>query len=261
MQLERASRALSDCSVFVSQQDLDTGMELGIVPRDAVARGRAVVIRDPVDLGQFSRVPDADAASLRVDLGADRSTQVVSLVQRLSEPKTPLVFVEAMKKVIARSPGVAIWIVGDGALRPATERAVAEAGLDSQTRFLGLRKDIPALLTASDVVVHSSLREGLPLVVLEAFSVGAPLVATDVGGVAEVVKDGENGLLVPPADPGALARAIAAVLDGPADARRRADAAKGAVLPFSATTKLGEQHELYLRLLGARGVALSRGLA
>ena len=174
MQLERVFvGALRLLGVRLADRTSTPGSSSGS-SRDAVARGRVVVIRDPVDLDQFTRVPEADAASLRVDLGADRSTQVVSLVQRLSEPKTPLVFVEAMKKVIARSPDVAIWIVGDGALRPATERAVAEAGLDSHTRLLGLRKDIPALLTASDVVVHSSLREGLPLVVLEAFSVGVP---------------------------------------------------------------------------------------
>src|SRR5439155_14108472 len=130
--------------------------------------------------------------------------------------KTPLIFVEAMHQVAARHLAAFIWIVGDGQLREPTERAIAEAGLAGRTRFLGLRKDVPALIAASDVVVHSSLREGLPRVVLETLHAGTPLVATAVGGVPEVVKDGVNGLLVPASDAPALAAAIASALDDPA---------------------------------------------
>ena len=206
VQLEKLSPALCDCTVFVSEDDLDEGRHLRIVPRDARAHGRAAVIRDPVDLAAYERVPDAERTELRVSLGVADARPVVSLVQRLSEPKTPLVFVEAIKEVVRARPDVAIWIVGDGKLREPTERAIAEAGLAHRTRFLGLRKDIAAVISASDVVVHSSIREGLPLVVLETLQVGSPLVATAVGGVPEVVRDGENGLLVPPSDPAALAR-------------------------------------------------------
>jgi glycosyltransferase involved in cell wall biosynthesis len=254
VQLEKASRVLCDYSVFVSTEDLDTGSGLGILGPDAVARNRAGVIRSPVDLAAFERLSGAARAAFRADLGVEGSTSVVSLVQRLSEPKTPLVFVEAMRAVVRRHPGVAIWIVGDGKLREPTERAVGEAGLAPRTRFLGVRKDIAALLSASDVVVHSSIREGLPRVVLETLNVGTPLVATAVGGVPEVVKDGENGLLVPPSNAHALATAIVAALDDPSGAKLRSEQGRRAVLAFSAPRALGEQHALYERLLRARGI-------
>jgi glycosyltransferase involved in cell wall biosynthesis len=123
-------------------------------------------------------------------------------------------------------------------------------------RFLGLRKDMAAVISASDVVVHSSLREGLPRVVLEALAMGTPLVATDVGGVGDVVKDGENGLLVPSQDPAALARALDRSLADPVERARRAERGRAAVHPFSARKMLDDQHALYARLLARKGIAL-----
>jgi glycosyltransferase involved in cell wall biosynthesis len=136
------------------------------------------------------------------------------------------------------------------------ERAAAAAGLASQVRFLGLRKDVPAILSASDVLVHSSLREGLPRLVLEGLAVGAPVVATDVGGVSDVIQDGVNGLLVPPNDPAALSRAILDTLGDPEAAAKRAQAGLADVYPFSSRKMLDEQHSLYLRLLERKGIAL-----
>jgi glycosyltransferase involved in cell wall biosynthesis len=146
--------------------------------------------------------------------------------------------------------------VGDGPLRAAAEEAAVQAGVAARVTFLGLRKDAPDLLSASDVAVHSSLREGLPRVVLEALAVGTPLVATAVGGVPDVVTDGVTGLLVPPGDPAALARAVVATLAEPAAAAARARAGQAAVQPFTARQMLDEQHALYRRLLARRGIAL-----
>jgi glycosyltransferase involved in cell wall biosynthesis len=251
--LEKVARAACHVSVFVSSQDLDEGIALGIVDRDALADGRAAIIRSGVDLSKVARAGDEARARIRRENGVGDARPVLSLVQRLSEPKTPLVFVEALKAVVARRPDAVAWIVGDGLLRAPTEQAVRAAGLDERVRFLGVSKDVPGVLTASDVVVHSSLREGLPRVVLETLAVGTPLVATDVGGVGEVVRDGENGRLVPPSDPARLAAALLDTLADPAAAAARAERGKRAVDPFSARRMLDDQHALYLRLLRERG--------
>ena len=166
-------------------------------------------------------------------------------------------FVRALPRILADRPDAVAWIVGDGPLRPAVEAAVAEAGLRARVRFLGLRKDIPSVLSASDVLVHSSLREGLPRVVLEALAVGTPVVATAVGGVPDAVTDGVSGLLVPPEDPAALAGAVLATLGDRAGAARRAEAGRTAVRAFSAGRMLEEQHALYQRLLTRRGIVLA----
>jgi glycosyltransferase involved in cell wall biosynthesis len=254
--LERLARRFCDATVLVSQQDLAEGVALGILPAAAAARGEALVIRSGIDLGTIAPLDAAARLALRAAQGVADGRPVVSLVQRLSPPKTPLVFVQALPRILAARPDALAWIVGDGPLRAAAEQAAAEAGVRGQVAFLGLRKDAPHLLAASDVAVHSALREGLPRVVLEALAVATPLVATAVGGVPDVVTDRVTGLLVPPEDPAALAQAVLATLADPAAAAARARAGQAAVRPFAARRMLDEQHALYRRLLARRGIAL-----
>jgi glycosyltransferase involved in cell wall biosynthesis len=257
VRLERLARRLCDTTVLVSQQDLAEGLTLGVLPPAAVARGDAVVIRSGVDLGAVAPLDGSARRAFRTAQGVPDTRPVISLVQRLSPPKTPLVFVRALPRILAERPDAVAWVVGDGPLRASVEQAAAEAGLTGRVSFLGLRKDVPDVLSASDVTVHSSLREGLPRVVLEALAVGTPVVATAVGGVPDVLADGVNGLLVPPEDPAALAGAVLATLADPKAAARRAQAGRAALHPFSARQMLQEQHALYRRLLARRGIALA----
>ena len=257
VRLERLARRLCDATVLVSRQDLAEGIALGVLPTTAVARGEALVIRSGVDLGAVTALDDAARRALRAAEGVPDGRPIVSLVQRLSPPKTPLVFVSALSRILAERPDAVAWIVGDGPLRPAVEAAVAEAGVGARVRFLGVRKDVAAVLSASEVLVHSSGREGLPRVVLEALAIGTPVVATAVGGVPDAVADGVTGRLVPPEDPGALAGAVLATLADPAGATRQAQAGRTAVRAFSARQMLDEQHALYQRLLARRGIALA----
>ena len=255
VKLERLARALCDTTVLVSEKDRDEGLALDLLPR-AAEGDRVAIIRSGVDLSSMVRLPEEERDRFRAGLGVRPGQPVLVLAQRMSEPKTPLVFVEALRAVAARRPDVQGWIAGDGPLRPQVEQAVEQAGLGERVRFLGLRKDMVAVLSAADVVVHSSLREGLPRVVLEALAIGTPLVATAVGGVGDVVKDGVNGLLVPPNDGPALERALLAALQDPQAAARRSELGKGAVHPFSARKMLDDQHALYVRLLARKGISL-----
>jgi glycosyltransferase involved in cell wall biosynthesis len=112
-----------------------------------------------------------------------------------------------------------------GAYRQLLEREAAELGMADRVLFAGYRADAPALLRSFDVFALPSTIEGLPLVVLEAMAAGVPVVATPVGGVGELVRDGETGLLVPPEDPDALAAALRRLLAEPETARRLTEAA------------------------------------
>ncbi len=257
IRLERLARRFCDATVLVSRQDLAEGLALGVLPASAVTRGEALVIRSGVDLTALAPLDAPARRALRAAEGVSGGRPVVSLIQRLSPPKTPLVFVRALPRILADRPDAVAWIVGDGPMRPAVETAVTEAGLRDRVRFLGLRKDIAAVLSASDVLVHSSLREGLPRVVLEALAIGTPVVATAVGGVPDAVTDGVNGLLVRPEDPAALAGAVLATLDDRVGAARRAEAGCTTARGFSARQMLDEQHALYQRLLARRGIALA----
>ena len=111
---------------------------------------------------------------------------------------------------VARVPGATLVILGDGPERPALERRAAELGVPERVRFLGAgtRDDVIALFRAADAALVTSAWENLPHTLLEALAAGTPVIATRVGGIPEVVRDGENGLLVPPRDVAGIAAAI-----------------------------------------------------
>jgi glycosyltransferase involved in cell wall biosynthesis len=164
--------------------------------------------------------PDV-AARLRAELGLGPQP-LVGLFGRLSEWKGQHVFLDAL----AAMEGVQAVIVG-GALfgQEAYEARIREQasrlGLDGRVRFLGFRSDVPELMASMDVVAHTSIvAEPFGRVVVEAMMCGRPVVATRGGGVAEIIRDGETGLLVPPGDASALAAALGTILSDPALAQR-----------------------------------------
>jgi glycosyltransferase involved in cell wall biosynthesis len=147
-------------------------------------------------------------------------------------------------------------IAGDGDARVAFQRLAADLGIADRVHFLGWRRDVPAILANLTVVVLPTVLdfEGTPLAVIEALAAGRPVVATDVGGVSEVVRDGLTGLLVPPRDPSALASAIGRQLDRPREAHAMAAAGQRLVLSMYARDRMVSETEQYLQeLLDARG--------
>lgn len=148
---------------------------------------------------------------------------VIGTVGRLDYQKAPEHLLEAMSRL--RHPAVLVW-VGDGELAGAAARTARRLGIADRVRFLGHRDDVPQLLPAFDVFAMSSRYEGLPCAVVEAQQCGVPVVATAVNAVPDVVIPGETGLLVPPARPDLLARALDHALAHPAEARRWAVAAR-----------------------------------
>jgi glycosyltransferase involved in cell wall biosynthesis len=148
-------------------------------------------------------------------------------VGRLTHQKALPVLLEA----IAAVDGAKLELVGSGADRPALEAIVAARRLEDRVRFAGAlpRHEVLAHLAGARAAVLSSAWENLPHAAVEALAVGTPVVSTAVGGVPEVVRDGENGLLVPPNDPAALAGALRSILDDDALRSRLAAAAKPSV--------------------------------
>jgi len=164
--------------------------------------------------------PDPDTrAQWRQAHGIEPYATVLVHVGRFAPPKNHALLIEAFAQVRADAP-LYLLLVGGGELENAVREQVAELGLQGRVRFLGVRADVADILRASDVFVLSSRVEGNPMSVMEAMAAGLPVVSTAVGGVPELVREGETGLLVPPNDTGALARALQALVDDPA--RRRA---------------------------------------
>lgn len=140
----------------------------------------------------------------------------------------PAKALDVLLEALAELPDISLLLAGDGPERSRLEARAAELGLDARVRFLGARSrgEVLELFRAADASVLTSAWENFPHTVVEALAVGTPVLATSVGGVPEIVRDGENGLLVPPGDPAAFAAAVRRFLGDPAlQERLRAGAA------------------------------------
>lgn len=202
--------------------------------------------------------PDAfaprDRAASRRRLGLEADRPIVLAVGRLHPMKGHVDLIAAVARLRVRVPGLLVLVAGDGPLRSVLPALSAAAGSDEVVRFLGPRPDVPELLGACDLLLHTSRIEGLPSVVLEAMCAERPVVATSVGGVPEAMPPGVGGWLVPARDAGAIAEAVVAALSEPAAAARRAAAGRRLVLArFRADQAARRLEQAYARFLGDVG--------
>lgn len=179
-----------------------------------------------------------------------RTQMRVGLAGRLAPEKGVDVFLKAALKLTRRFPGLEFAVAGDGPDRAKLANCAEAQQLGRGLHFLGRPASMPAFYASLDLLVSASRQEGLPMVLLEGMASGLPVVATRVGEVADVVKQGTTGLLVPPEDPDALAEAIAIVLTD-IDLRQRFSAAGRArvLAEFSLERMAGEYDEIYRRAL------------
>jgi len=150
----------------------------------------------------------------------------IIFVGRLARQKRPDLAVEVARLVRADHPDAELWLVGEGPERGELERLVDTAGIDGAVRLLGARPDLPELLRDSACLLLPSDYESCPYAVLEAMAAGVPVVATEVGGVPELLDDGVEGLLVPPRRPDMAAAAVSRILANPDLARALGDAGR-----------------------------------
>lgn len=179
------------------------------------------IVHSAIDPGRMAAAPIA-----KRELGLDDDVEIVGNVAALVDHKDQKTLVKAMKKVVETWPKCVLVVAGEGELRSELEILIRELGLNSNIKLLGYRDDVPNLLNTFNVFVMSSKLEGLGTSVLDAMAAGVPVVATDAGGLPEMVTDGETGLLVPAQDPEALANAILEALANPQAAQDRASRAK-----------------------------------
>jgi len=216
-----------------------------------LSQERVVTIHNAIDLEPLEVEASMDGLGLRKSFGIGHEEQVVAIVGRLSPEKGHVNFFQAARKILAASPKTRFLVIGDGPLREKLESLSVSLGLGSAVSFLGFRQDVVALMKMSNVVVLSSLREGLPNVILEALALAKPVVATRVGGVPEIIRDGETGLLVPPEEPEQLAGAIIYLLRHPAEGKKLGERGKAVVArEFNVETMAYKIAEVYREVLG-----------
>lgn len=188
-----------------------------LVTREGLNPAKIRVIHNGVNASEFVRV-----STRRIQLfpGLDACKLIVLVGNMLSDVKGHPWLIAAAPTILSEFPETRFIMVGDGILRPAFERSVAENRVEANVLFLGQRSDVADILACCDLAVLPSRAEGFPNAALEYLAAGLPTVASRVGGIPELIEDGVTGLLVPPENPSALSSAILSLLRDPEKARQ-----------------------------------------
>jgi len=206
------------------------------------------VVYEGVDLAWLDSLEPAT-------LPFERTGPVVGIVAHLSQEKGHPVLLKAASALKSHFPSARYVIVGGGSLRDRLEEFCREKGIGEQVYFTGFRADAEALMKRFDVFCLPSLSEGLSSAILAAMATRLPVVATDVGGIPELVDSGVTGYLVPPGDSVALAQALRHLFDDPQLGRRMGEAGRNKVeRQFTIERKLEETERVYLELLERKGI-------
>ena len=209
------------CDGIITTGEFIKGMlvdELGISP------GKIHSIPTGIDAGLFAR---EDGSTVRAELGIGPDVPVIGVVAVLRSWKGHAYLMNAMFKVIKEFPDAILLVAGDGPVRANIELWAKSPGLTPNVMVLGHREDAAAVISALDIAVLPSVAsEGIPQFVLQAMAAGKPVIGTSVGGIPEVVKDGVNGLVVPPVDPESLADAMRFLLKDPEKMKRMGEAGR-----------------------------------
>lgn len=192
---------LTDKVICVCPSDYRKGIEAGIVNEK-----KGVIIQNGIEIEKFQNFEQRKA--LRTKYGLDESVILFGNVGRLHAQKGQRYLLEAFQAVMNKHPHIRLWIIGEGELRCELEKFAQDLDIYDSVHFLGARTDVHELLSAVDIFILPSLWEGQPISVMEAGAAGKPVIATNIDGVADMLINEKNALLVPVKDPNALAVAM-----------------------------------------------------
>ncbi len=261
---QRSSKRVLFNRSLIRQDDRFFGVghavSAALIANEGLPEHRVECIYNGVDLAPFAAVAQHEAlrTEVRRELGLTANEFVVLQVARLNPLKDHLTALRAIERLAARGIPAKLVLAGDGEERSKIEDFVSSHGLAQRVVLLGARRDVPRLMAAADVFLLSSISEGIPLTFIEAMSAALPIVATDVGGCAEVVLHGETGWLAPAQDDNQLASHLESLQRDSLQRRQfgLAGAARAHEL-FSLDRMLAEYSAVYDSLLGQRSIALS----
>lgn len=216
-----------------------------LVNNEGLPRTRIQVVYNGIDLSRSQSEP-CSPCQVRESLGIAKDAIVVLTVARLDPIKDHRTALAAIARAVRQIPQLRYLIVGDGPQRESIEREITSLGLRDTVSMLGTRRDVNAMLSASDIFLLTSVSEGIPVTILEAMAAGVPVVATEVGGVPELVDDGVTGFLAPASDSAALADSIVRLCASAELRRSVAERARQRVASdFSQSTMIDEYARLY----------------
>jgi len=187
--------------------------------KENISSFQSTLVNYGIDQTRFS--PSAVMKDVRAELGIGREKLLVLFIARFTLQKQPLAMIRGFREALQRVPGMHLLMVGDGELKAEAVQLSKELGLDKDITFVTFRQDVPDVLAAADIFVLPSLWEGLPIGLLEAMAMGKAIIASDVDGTGEVLKNGVNGILIRTGNlVGELTEALAGLAQDP-DSRKK----------------------------------------
>jgi glycosyltransferase involved in cell wall biosynthesis len=247
LQMEKLLGRITHHHVALTPEEGKDYLNLGVAKSKNIS-----VIHSGVDLEQFSQGAKQRTRK-RKELNIPADSLVIGYVGWLIPIKGVTYLVKAMAEVAEKYPKSLLVLVGKGDDKGEEEiklrEQVQSLGLTDKVLFLGWRPDVAEITGCFDIFVLPSLNEGMGRVLVEAMAAGLPIVASRVGGIPDLIKNGENGLLVPPAEASAFGKAISDLLSDKEKRNRMGDAGKKVCLPYSAEAMVERINTLYAKLL------------
>ncbi len=231
-----------------------------LIRNEGIPSHRVQVIINGIESERFA-ADRSTRAEVRRELALGSDDLVLLQVARLDPLKDHATALAALSHVVHERPATHLLLAGDGPLRGEIEGRARALGLEPHVRLLGTRRDVDRLLAAADVMLLTSISEGIPLTLLEAMAAGLPVVATRVGGVGEVVEHGRTGLLVQAGDDMTLAQAVLTLADSPVLRNEMGQHGRQRMEQFFSEKRMRERYgELYRELTGERRPSAGNGL-
>jgi glycosyltransferase involved in cell wall biosynthesis len=241
--IERMFAPLTDRVVALTPGERKDYIDLNLYPREKIAK-----IHSGVDVEKFKQVP-VGAVEKKRSLGLEPKGLMVGFVGWLMPIKGPMHLLKAMENVWRDHDDAGLVFIGKGELDVDLRAEALKIGANGRVNFLGWRGDIDEIMPIFDIFVLPSLNEGMGRVLVEAMAAGKPIVASNVGGIPDLVQHGHNGLLVPPGDDQALAAAIRQLINDPAKAKMMGQRGRERCHQFSLAAMIEKIDALYMELL------------
>ena len=228
--------------IFVSKDNQERARRLGI------ARSDSLLIRSGISFNSYRSV-SREGSVMKSELGIRETDRLITMVACLKPQKAPMDFVRMAGEVAKHFPEARFILVGDGELREEIVSEISRLNLNPVVQLTGWRRDIPAILSATDIFVLSSLWEGLPRVLIEAKLSGLPVVTTDIEGSQEILENGISGFIVPRKDYVALAEKVLYLLKNPSIAREMGKSGSPPPVDFDIDFMVKSQETVYTNMV------------
>ena len=250
--LEKLVSLITDRIVALSEREKQDSTKFKIAHED-----KFVVIHSGVELDRFKELTSSEKQNFKKKLGIPENSLIVGTVGRLEPVKGPEFLIKAAKFIISKYPNTFFIFTGEGYLRENLEEQALKLGLENNLIFLGWRADVTKVISIYDVFALPSLNEGMGRVLVEAMALGKPIVASNIGGITDLVAHGKNGFLVPTKNPKELAKYIQILLEDTEKRGKMGLAGKEMALNFSDEIMVESISNMYNELINEKNIVTS----